>query len=262
MSWFLFVIVFFPQLLFATAFLYNRGHGAIIFDGLTYKTHHFFNRHGKRCDSYNDYEQNGGYLKIEYGLTSKATVTAESSYQTICESLNGKSQGFDDTILSIRHFITRKGAYFASGEGKLIIPSGGRKYEVRYGRWGGELSLLLSKTLSIQKGLWWWDTKLGYCFFNGYPSDQIRAQAGLGACLNSRLTFYGKALLYYGLWNGQKECDNIIRYNANFRLLTVKIEAFIRIWRTFYLSIGTFQNVWGRNVGTGGSYFAGGRIIF
>ncbi len=246
----------------ATAFLRDKCEKVIQMDYLNYRTKHFWNSSGKRCESFNDFQRNAVLGHVEYGLTSWCTLAADGSYETIHESLNGKTQGFGDVEASLKNYLWCKNGHLFSTEARVIIPVAERKTELRYGRWGGQASLLYSKKFQICGLPGWYDTKVGYRFYEGFPSDQVRAKAAVGLCLSDRFTVLTSGELQYGLFNGSTDPQNTILWNSNYRLFTGKVEGFFRVCGRAYLTVGGFRHLWGRNVGTGGGVFGGARIVF
>lgn len=228
-----------------------------------YKTDHFWNRNGQKVSSLNHFEQNRGDLCFALGLTDRDTLHLQGSYSQISESANGNVNGFGDTQLSWKHYFGRKWNHYWTGRAQLVIPSGGRKYSLRYGRWGGELDIFLKKQLCLNRSPLWYDLGGGYRIYSGYPSDQIRGYFEAGYTPFKRFSLLIDSQLECGVHNGtKKDPPNLILYNANYKLLRGRAYGVFQAYRTAYIYAGAFSHLWGRNVGTGGGFFVGSYISF
>lgn len=230
---------------------------------LTYNTRHFWNKEGKRRPSHNDFRQKEVGLCLEYMPEPDDILAVKVAYDHIEESLEGNSNGFTDVEAIWAH------ALFPIKCGRLwskltaIIPSGKEKHSLRYGRFGAELDLIYSGVYSLCGRDLYYLCGLGYRFYSGFPSDQLRAQVDILYNLRSNWYIWCKGDLQYGVFNGKRrEHFNQILYNANYRLLKLeaRLVGYLSDW--FYVDAGYFEFVWGENVGTGGGFIGGFGFVY
>lgn len=245
-----------------TAYMLPQGKFFFCSEYQHYKTDHFWNHKGSKKDSFSDFDMNSYRARLAYGLSCKDTISLKGAYIRIDEKLNGRTLGMDDLELSWkRHFGCWNGKLI-SAQLTTIIPMGDKKQPVRYGSWGAEAAILMSKPWSYHSFCGWIDSSLAYRWYEGFPSDQIRASFIFGTQLN-RWTLVNSNFIDYGLWNGKKQIGHsMIRKSANYRLWKTQLELRYQICRWLCLSGGYFQHLWGRNVGTGGGYFGNFSFCF
>lgn len=230
----------------------------------TYNTSHFWNKNGKKLPSYNDFHKKTYHAYSEYGLTSLDTLGIWGSYSRIEESVNGRTIGFADFEINWRHLWCQYNGHNFATQVIAIVPAESTyKPGLRYGRYGGEISLLYLREFDFYHRGAWCETRLGYRTYDGFPSDQIRADLMVGYQLFSRLEIMAEAFLDFGLFNGDFYVNqNVILYNPNYRLLKLQVEGYLTLTDFAYINVGYFQHVWGENIGTGGGLFAGACLIF
>lgn len=212
-------------------------------------------------NAFNNFQEDGLDLQIFASVTPYDCVQLQSGYSAIRESINGNSYGLQDFECTWqREFATLCNNQFFL-QAVAIIPAGPPKASLRYGRFGVELNLGL-----INNCFWshfYYQARLGYRSYHGFPSDQFRADGGLGVCLIPHLFLQTYTVCEYGLFNGSKApYFSLIAFNPNYRLLQLGAEAVYRVYAQAYLSIGYDWHVWGANVGTGGGLTARGWVIF
>src|SRR5262249_47998950 len=129
---------------------------------------------------------------------------------------------------------------------------------IRYGKGGVEVDLLYSSRFQFRQRSGWYDLLLGYRHYQGFPSDQIRSSGAIGYIFSSYIQTIATLELDYVGFNGkaEKNLNNIV-FHPNYRLLTGKLEAVIRLFSPFSVSLGGYQHLWGQNVGAGGGFFCG-----
>jgi hypothetical protein len=222
----------------------------------SYQTSHFWNKTGSRKSAHNEFDKKEIEIYGEFGLTSCDTLTLKESWGRAEERMNGRTFGFSDMELGWRRFLWTNGSHVIASRALAIIPiQNNFEPAIRYGQYGGEVDILW--------GYCCYDFLLGYRFYEGFPSDQIRACAQMHWELCSWITFKGEAKLEYGVFNGQNRPDaSLFLYQPNYRLFKVKAEAEIKLCRCVSTNVGWFQHVWGENVGTGGGFYGGIDIHF
>lgn len=247
-----------------TAFLQRKGgfYAAGIYT--SYDSDEFWNREGKKRDAHNDFEKSAYTLYAEYGLTTKDTLLIKGGWARIEESINGRTFGFEDLEIGWRHYLGSKCGHLLSIEVDAIVPvDDGFKPGLRYGKSGGEINLLATKTFDVRNWRGTYDLRLGYLGYLGFPSDQLLADAVLNLNLFSKLTFTLGGFLEWGLFNGSShENSSHFFYNPNYRLFVGQAQATFNFCKGASLFVGYNRHIWGENVGTGGSIFGGASIQF
>lgn len=239
-----------------TAFIGAAGEVDLLPTYSYYTTDHFWNKQGKRLKAFNRFRRHSALLYVEYAFNECNSFTFNGGFSRVCESLNGNSQGFEDSELGWKHLFYRDGDSAFTVEVVGIIPSGDKKSSVRYGQFGLEVSGLFSKYFCLCDRWGWVDAALGYRYYSGFPSDQIRASLAVGYFVTSRLQVIASTQLDYGLFNGRARGNrNHIAFNANYRLLSAQLEVAMRVTSCLTLTAGGYGHFLGQNVGAGGGGF-------
>lgn len=238
-----------------TAYIGEPGEIDILFSYSRYSTNHFWNRHGKRLPTFSRFTRDSCLLYIEYALNRYNSLLISGGYSAVREELNGNSQGVEDLELGWKAQLYRDERAALTLQLIGIIPIGDKKSSIRYGKVGGELDILYSQAFDHSV---WTDLSLGYRWYQGFPSDQLRSSAALGYCPFSRVSFIASLQLDYGLGSGKKRKNfNNIAFHPNYRLLEGQIEALFALSSCVAISVGGFQHLWGENIGTSGGGFCG-----
>lgn len=233
-----------------------------------YSTKQFWNKQGNKKPSFNRFDLNEYRFYGQYGLTPIDTIGLYGAYDRIQESLNGRSMGWVDFEIDWKHLLWRTCDQQLAMQFIVIIPSNSEfKPALRYGRFGGEGALSYRHLFYIRNRRGWLDLRGGYRTYQGFPSDQLRAQARIGytVYMNGYLKFDLEASsdLEYGVFNGQRHFNqSLIAFASNYRLLKVQVETVIYVCERYAFSLGYDWHAWGVNVGTGGEFFANGSIKF
>lgn len=225
----------------------------------SYKTTSFWNREGVRMPTYNTFRQKEIEAELQYGLTWTDTISLRTFFERFEENLNGNRQGFRQVQLGWRHRLLDFKKHCISSEVYLLIPpKRGYTPPVRYGEWGGEANLIAYRYFCIKKRVGYYDFRLGYRKYCGFPSDQIRFKGEIGIPLIPSLLAITALRLEYGLFNGQKQFNaSLEELNPNYRLLILDLHAKYCLFKGFQIRCGLTKHLWGQNVGTGGSLFGG-----
>lgn len=224
-----------------------------------YTTNHFWNKNGKKLPTFNQFKQNSYLLYSECPLDRVNSAFLNGGYSTVEESMNGSSQAVNDMEVGWKHLLDGRESTAFSLESTIIIPVGAKKSSIRYGKWGLQLGVLYSFFLNDAL---WIDSGLGYRFYEGYPSDQLRAFLSFGYQL-PYLILIATAETRCGLYNGDSNGNrNNIVFHANYRLIHAKMECVINLMKHLSVTLGGFYHLWGQNCGTGGGYFCGTWFIF
>lgn len=232
----------------------------------SYQTDHFWNKNGKRKQTFNHFKfrEVRGYVDVYPSQID--CISFSGSYIQIEEEINGNGRGFSDSELTWTRFFYVNGPHSLASQITAIIPSGSQIYNLRYGEFGGQFDLLYSTSSSFFDHSFFFDSKLGYRMYKGFPSDQIRAFASLGSYflnLCPKLYLDASLDLQYGVFNGKSKFNYpLILLNPNYRLLQGDIRLSYQVSEHLYFSAGAFQHLWGQNVGTGGGYFIEGWLQY
>lgn len=230
----------------------------------TYDTTHFWDRHGHRRDSYNNFKCQEWILYSELGLTSKDTIGAQFIFAHNEDCMSGNITGLEDIELTWKRLVFQRGPHHIATQVTAILPvEADFTPTLRYGRFGGELAAIYYNGFTLNSLPGWYDFKLGYRFYQGFPSDQIRTHFRIGYALGSYFQIFAGTFLDYGIFNGHSHLSSsIFAFFPNYRLWTAEIQAVLCICNHVYFSLGYCQHLWGANVATGGGVFASAAIDF
>ncbi len=142
-----------------------------------------------------------------------------------------------------------------------IIPSEhGYTPALRYGEYGVEAKFHQSLQIHVSVRSLHVSVGLGYRWYHGYPSDQIRQDATLIIRPADRLSLYASSYLDYGVFNGERRLNqSLIWLNPNYRLWKVQVGVCCRLYKQSWISLNYFRHLWGENVGRNGGFI--GRVI-
>lgn len=247
-----------------TACVQKKFHGLVETTYWSHCTDEFWNASGKKRDAFNDFEKDAIIFYAEFGITNCDTISAKSAWVRIEESINGRGFGVEDAEIGWKHSFGKVCNHYLSAELVGIIPTETEhKPGLRYGQYGGEANLLLTR------GFTWWDrcgsydVRLGYRAYEGYPSDQIRSDFILNYFVFPRLKISASGQLEYGLFNGSSRTDeSLFLLNPNYRLFRGQIQALLCLYKGISGFVGYQRHLWGRNVGTGGGVYGGAQWQF
>jgi hypothetical protein len=258
------MLVVSPQLLSAERYLRCKCEKYCSVKYLHYDTDHFWDRCGKHQKTYDDCDLQEIELELAYGITACDTLGVKGGYGYIEEDLDGTTCGFNDFEVNWNHLLFKhsSGSYGTRLIG--IIPSEST-YEpcLRYGQYGFEGGLFYSQYTSICNTCAHLYGDIGYRWYEGFPSDQLRNKLGVTFCFNSRFSLDLNNQIEFGLFNGDSRLDqSVVLMNPNYRLWKGEVEGKFRIYKNIRLSLGYFQHFLGQNVGTGGGFFSRLSICF
>lgn len=243
-----------------TAFLAEQGSIDFLANYSSYNTDRFWNRKGKSLRAYDTLKSHEGQAYIEWAVLKRDSFFAEAAYVQVKESYTGETKKWRDSEAGWKHAWVEWEDSALSSELRVIIPMGDRKHPVRYGEWGAQASLLYSRLFS--RG--WVDSLLGYRYYNGAPSDQLRAMGALGINVASWLQAIGTVELEYGLSLHENHFDrHLIALNPTYRLLRLKGEIVLAPFSNYLaITAGYYRHVWGQRVGEGGGFYVGSWLYY
>lgn len=228
-----------------------------------YSTKSFWNKEGKKLPTFNRFNRTSYLLYSEYAVTNYHSLSFNGGYSIVKESLNGDSKGVNDLEIGWKYLFreTKFSALTAQLIG--IIPTGEKRSSIRYGKFGFQPTLLYSRIFYLANHCGWYDLGLGYRFYQGFPSDQIRGYGALGYNISRYIQVIATSQINYGVFNGKSECNlNNVVFHSNYRLFKAQIECVIKACSHFSISLGGYWHIWGQNIGNGGGGFGGVWMVF
>ena len=241
-----------------TAYIGLPGEVDLLLTYSTYSTDDFWNRHGKLLPTYNHFKKQSYLLYGEYVINCRNSISINGGYSGVEESLNGHSRGLEDVQLGWKYLLRSMPSSALTAQVIAVVPVGKTKSSIRYGRLGMQANLLYSHIFRFAKSYVWCDLGIGYRYYHGFPSDQIRAEAALGYQINACVQMIATSEFDYGLFHGgSKHNINNVVFHPNYRLLKAKLECVMRLFSHASLSVGAYKHFWGRNIGRGGGFFCG-----
>jgi hypothetical protein len=224
-----------------------------------YSSDDIWNTHGEIKPAHDDFTKHMGEGYIEFGVTENDTASLRLGCAKIHETLNGETKGVTDMVLGWKRHLGEWNSNILAFELNGIIPIDSFYAPgLRYGEYGAALSLLASKGFYLCNKFAWYDLRLGYLWYSGFPSDQILANAAINYNPLPKLFFQLEAYVEYGLLNGESRNDrSLFMYNPNYRLLIGKFEVTYCLFNGVSAVGGYDRFLWGRNVGYGGRFYCG-----
>ncbi len=255
------LILLLPLQLFSGAFVQEKGKSFLSLQFWTYNTRSYWDREGKKRNAHNHFVKREINTYYEYGLAKRWTLTAKVLYDWIWQSVDPKKTvGFVDPEFGLRHLLwSKKDRRFLSVEGTLIVPAGtDKKAVLRYGKFGFQGTVLYAGNFKIKEKWGFYVGEIGYRWYQGFPSDQIRANLGAGFDFTKKFQVIVAYFLEYGVFNGKKQVfSEVIQNDPNYRLLKGTLTLVYRLSEKTSLTAGYYRHVWGQNTGTGQGFYGG-----
>lgn len=264
-KFFLFLLLLFSSLAAQEEWVIEKFNTSYVTLGYqNYHTSHFWNKQGNKKASFNRFYEHEYAFYLQYGLTPCDTIGVQGSYNRIMESMNGRTLGWTDFEWNWKHLFWTQPCKQFFMEVIAITPfKTVFKPALRYGRFGGEFALHYRQVFHILKQRGWYELKGGYRTYLGFPSDQLRGYFRVAYAPCSQFDLIASSFLEYGVFNGKRKINqSLIAFAANYRLLTMQIEAVAYFWKRFAVAAGYYWHVWGENVGCGGGAFANASTQF
>lgn len=247
-----------------TAFIAPSGSLDLLFSYSTYSADHFRNKKGKKLPTYNDFFAQDYKIYTEYAFNDCNSFTLNGGYTFGETKLDGNKFGIDDLELGWKHLIDGTEDSDFTFELIGIIPCKKYKPLITYGKWGAQAGLIYSKFFSFWELLSWYDLGAAYRYYQGFPSDQIRANASLGVNFGQGLgvlwTCISSCFLEYGIYNGKDGyCKNHIFLNPSYRLVKAQLECRFSplIFPYLTVTLGGFIHIWERQISLGKGFIGG-----
>ena len=224
-----------------------------------YETDQYFDESGNLKDrggTFKKYEMN---IYAEYGLTENYTLTLNTFYNWLTDDASGvkqKNHGLADQEIGLQRIVAKGNHGTTAIHGMLIVPGGySLKDQPRlgYDRFGAEIAILHGNSFMMLDRYGFFDLRLGYRGYSGYPSSQIRVNADVGYDISSRWQILASGELHYGLKDGYVEqVEDSSPVQPNYRLLKITLAARFRINEHSSLVFGGYRHAWGEDAGGGG----------
>jgi len=218
-----------------------------------YTADKYWDRHGNRKDIGCTFKKWEYATYGEYGLDGKTTITLRIPYVKV--KCGGDSEsGLGDVEVGVIRRLEEWGSSVLSFRLASIIPTGypiDRELRLGYGRFGIEPSLLFGyggESYFLEGGL-------GYRYYSGYPSDQLRGYGRFGLKGNGWMLI-DTLDVQWGLNNGdEKRVGKNITVEPYYRLVQNDLNIVIELFDGLSLSAGFIKALWGRNTGDGKNFY-------
>ncbi|WP_340689796.1 hypothetical protein [Hydrogenobacter thermophilus] len=243
-----------PVISFASAWTREEGEFFIAPFFNYYRAKDYYDKSGNKKPIGCTFEKREVQIYGEYGLKKNTTLTFKVPYDWL--KCAGSTSGLSDLEVGFIRQVKRGKNYAFSYYGNAIIPTG---YSINdnprlgYGRLGLEGGFLYG--LSGKVGFL--DTGIGYRYYFGYPSSQVRAYATAGVNALKNLQIITSLDLQMGLGDGTKKVlGQNITLEPDYKLAQVYVGP--RLMLGNLSLIATYQHVfWGRNTGVGRGFNVG-----
>ncbi|GAB6065674.1 hypothetical protein JCM9492_07660 [Aquifex pyrophilus] len=250
----IFVLLMVFSLTFGSSWVREKGELFTAITGRYYTADKYFDEDGDKKPIGCTFKKRELELYGEYGLTPKTTLTFKLPYQEL-ECGSSKTTGVADLELGfIRNLKSERGSL--SLYGVAIIPTGySIKDDLRlgYGRVGLEGGILYGRGFS-----WGFvDSGIGYRYYFGYPSSQVRAYilGGYDVLRELQIIFLLDAQI--GLGDGDKKrVGKNITLEPDYKLIQIYAGPRLR-FGTFSINVGFQRVIFGRKTGDGTGYYIG-----
>lgn len=247
-----------PNLLSAYAPLIARGTADVTPGASYFDTKDFYNKNGKKLDSYNHFQRVRSDLLVEAGVTDKDNLSFWGAYDYVEDRLNGIEYEFTDAEIGWKRSLIEWDNAIFSAEILALVPYE-QKYEpeIKYGRWGGEFAFLYAQTYNVCDYKVTLDGRLGYRWYSGFPSDQIRSDISAWVDVSCHWQFLAQSSVEYGLFNGKEPPNySFFFYNAKYRVWKGRLEAIYYVTERFAITAGYMRHFMGENIAYGGEVYA------
>ncbi len=238
---------------FASAWVRQEGEFFISTSFNYQKATKYYDKDSKRRPIGCTFEKRELQIYGEYGIDPKHTAVFKLPYSWL-ECGDGKTSGLGDIELGIIRNIWKGQRDSLSLYGNLIMPPG---YSIKdnprigYGRFAVEGGLLYGFS-----GNWgFWDSGMGYRYYFGYPSSQIRAYGGGGINITQSLQLLTFVDAQIGLGNGKRKSigENVF-LEPDYKLVQVNIAPRIKLGN-LSLVPGYQKTLYGKRAGDAHGFF-------
>jgi hypothetical protein len=209
---------------------------------------HFWNGDGRELSAYNRSKINTYALYAEYAFHERNSLTLNSGYLQIDESLNGRRQGLSALEAGWKFLLCNECRWSSTAELTVLFPVSKQTRRVHNSQPGAQISLLHSRWFAFRGGRGWIDLLLGYRRYAAAHADQLRGECAFNLlpCKNVRLT--ALAQFYWGhdgRWRSLS-CHSQSRHCPAQALCTVQLEGAVQLCPHICAIAGFFEDFWGR----------------
>lgn len=242
---------------FSTAFGWPLKEGGLFFSPTYYyyQTSHYWDNNGNTRSIGCNFIKKEINFYSEYGMTDNFTLTAQTAYDELRCGTNSTSGLYDIELGGIYSVFNYGNSAFGIG-GKAIIPTGYSIYKplrLGYDRFGIEPSLYYF----FSNNTGYISSSLGYRFYQGYPSDQVRFSINAGLNIIRYLTLEPFINGQIGVGNGyNKNIGNNYLLEPSYKLIQVGLNIIPHIGNISPF-FGITKPVYGENTGQGIEYSGG-----
>lgn len=238
---------------FASAWIRQEGELFLSPSFYYQKATKYYDKDGKRRSIGCTFEKREIQLYGEYGIDKKHTAVFKLPYSWL-ECGESDNSGFGDLELGLIRNVKKSETDSLSLYGNLIVPTG---YSIKdnprlgYGRFALEGGILYGIS-----GKWgFWDSGIGYRYYLGYPSSQIRAYGGGGINITQKLQLLAFVDAQIGLGDGKrKKIGENILLEPDYKLLQINLAPRIK-FGNISLVPGYQKTLYGRKVGDAHGFF-------
>jgi hypothetical protein len=226
-----------------------------------YQASKYYNKHGNKEQIGCTFKKWETTLYGEYGLTDTTTLMFKLPYTDLkCDS--SKTSGFEDIEVGFIRNINRTNKSSFSFYGNLIVPTG---YSIKdnprigYGRFGFDSGILFGTS-----GNWGFvDSGLGYRYYLGYPSSQLRTYVTGAWNAIGKLQLSVTLDAEIGVGDGRiKRIGENVFLGTNYKLVQLYIGSRLMLGKRVSMTAGYKHALWGRDTGIGSSFSLGFWLSF
>jgi len=219
-----------------------------------YTADKYWNRHGSKKEIGCTFKKWEYATYGEYGLDDETTITFRIPYIRI-ECGGSSESGLGDIEAGVIRRLRSWDSSVLSFQLLSVIPTGysiDKDLRLGYGRFGIEPSLLFG----FGQESYFLEGGVGYRYYFGYPSDQIRGYGRAGLKGNGWMLI-DTLDVQWGLNNGDtKRVGRNITVEPYYRLVQNDIDLVVNLFDGLSLSVGFVKALWGRNTGDGKNFYA------
>lgn len=241
------LLVFLPYTVFASAWVRKEGEFFLSISSYYQKAKKYLDEDGDRKSIGCTFEKRELQVYGEYGIDPRHTLTFKLPYDWL-KCGRDETSGFGDLEVGLIKNLKGGKNYSFSVYGNLLVPTG---YSIKdnprigYGRPALEGGFLYGFS-----GKWgFWDSGVGYRYYFGYPSSQIRAYGGGGINLTQNIQLLTFLDAQIGLGDGKRKAlgENVF-LEPDYKLLQISVAPRISFGR-LSLMPGYQKVLYGRKTG-------------
>lgn len=257
-----FYILLLPSFLTAWAPLIPKRSVVVTGSASYFDTDHFYDKEGDKLKSYNHFERTQASLLVDAGITNTDNLSFFLPYDDIKDYLDGDDTDIGDMEIGWKRSLIEWDNAIFSSEVILVAPLISEYLpDIRYGRWGVEGALMYAETFFPFGYKTTLDGRIGYRWYSGFPSDQIRSELSAWVDFSSHWQLLAQSAVEYGLFDGKEPPNHsFFFYNAKYRVWKGRVELNYYVTPKLCLTAGYMRHFMGQNIAAGGEYI--GRVTY